>query len=275
MGRKTKIDWADATWNPVTGCLNGCEYCYARKMAKRFGGANYEDELENRYGEHDVVRLHAEEDVHELDRPIADFYSGKKAPYPWEFDPTLHYYKLDEPKNWKKPRNIFVCSMADLFGEWVPDEWIQEIFEACDEASQHRYMFLTKNPGRYAQLPNLLPRHRRPPNVAEMWFGQSFTGAARNYTPLVLPPWQNRFVSIEPLLRNLSRAEAMEIAATNEWVIVGVETGNRKEKVVPEKAWIDNIATVCAELGKPIFMKDSLRDLMGDDFKQEFPWEVE
>ena len=104
MGTKTKIDWCDSTWNPVTGCRHDCAYCYARKIAERFGGVNYEDELENRYGEYDVVRLHAEEDVHELDRPIADFYSGKKAPYPWEFDPTFHHYKLDEPKSWKKPR---------------------------------------------------------------------------------------------------------------------------------------------------------------------------
>ena len=103
MGSKTKIDWCDSTWNPVTGCLHDCAYCYARKIAERFGGVNYEDELENRYGEYDVVCLHAEEDVHKLDRPIVDFYSGKKAPYPWEFDPTFHRYKLDEPQKWKKP----------------------------------------------------------------------------------------------------------------------------------------------------------------------------
>lgn len=66
MGTKTKIDWCDSTWNPVTGCRHDCAYCYARKIAERFGGVNYEDELENRYGEYDVVRLHAEEDVHEL-----------------------------------------------------------------------------------------------------------------------------------------------------------------------------------------------------------------
>lgn len=196
------------------------------------------------------------------------------AAYPFGFEPTFHRYRLDEPKRWKKPRTIFVCSMADLFGDWVPDEWLREIFEACDKASQHRYMFLTKNPGRYMELPNLLPKHRRPPNVAEMWFGQSFTGATHNYTPLLLPLWQNRFTSIEPLLRNLSRAEAIEIAATNEWVIVGAETGNRKGKVIPEKSWIDNIATACAELGKPIFMKESLRAIMTDDFRQQFPWVV-
>lgn len=269
MGSKTKIDWCDSTWNPVTGCLHGCEYCYARRIAERFGSKQKPESIERSV----------------LDAPMrctdsysymrmAGIHAGKALPYPFGFFPTFHRYKLGEPQRWKKPRTIFVCSMADLFGDWVPDEWIQEVFEACDKASQHRYMFLTKSPGRYAELPNLLPRHRRPPNVAEMWFGQSFTGAERNYMPLMLPPWQNRFASIEPLLRNLSRAEAMEIAATDEWVIVGAETGNRKGKIVPEKSWIDNIANACAELGKPIFMKESLRPIMTDDFRQQFPWVV-
>lgn len=90
MGAKTKIDWCDSTWNPVTGCLHGCAYCYARKIAERFGGVDYEDELENRYGMYDVVRLHAEGDTHELDYPLVDAYSGKKAPYPFAFDPTFY-----------------------------------------------------------------------------------------------------------------------------------------------------------------------------------------
>ena len=274
MGARTKIDWCDATWNPVTGCLHGCEYCYARGIAKRFGRAATVVCDEEGYPEYGGTTC-ADGTCHDLHYPIVDYgRTQRAAPYPFEFDPTFHRYRLDEPRHWKKPRSIFVCSMADLFGEWVPNEWIQEIFEACDKASQHRYMFLTKNPGRYAELPNLLPKHRRLPNVAEMWFGQSFTGAAHNYTPLLLPLWRNRFTIIEPLLRNLSRAEAIEIAATNEWVVVGAETGNRKEKVVPEKVWLDNIATACAELGTPIFMKESLRELMGPDFRQEFPWEV-
>lgn len=195
MGSKTKIDWCDASWNPVTGCLHDCQYCYARRIAERFS-------TEQKYKR-----------PYEPVLPVPTRrVRTKPEPYPYGFKPTFHRYRLDEPQRWKKPRTIFVCSMADLFGEWVPDEWIREVLEACDKASQHRYMFLTKNPGRYAELPNLLPKHRRPPNVAEMWFGQSFTGAVHNYMPLVLPPWQNRFVSIEPLLRNLSRAEAMEIA---------------------------------------------------------------
>ena len=87
MGDKTKIDWADATWNPVTGCLHGCEYCYARKIAERFGGSW-----------HGVGKCHVL-DEREIkcavfDEPIE--YPGKVNPYPYSFDPTFHRYKLDD-----------------------------------------------------------------------------------------------------------------------------------------------------------------------------------
>lgn len=278
MGAKTKIDWCDSTWNPVTGCLHGCEYCYARRIAERFRAREiYDPECQCQRKLIERGMLKGTGKPLELTYPWEQRNkdgSITNAAYPFGFEPTFHRYKLDEPQKWKKPRTIFVCSMADLFGDWVPDEWIQKIFEACDKASQHRYMFLTKNPSRYAELLNLLPKHRRPPNVAEMWFGQSFTGAERNYTPLALPPWQYRFASIEPLLRNLSRAEAMEIAATNEWIIVGAETGVRKGKIIPKREWVENIVEAAQITGMKVFMKDSLRELMGADFRQEFPWIV-
>lgn len=277
MGAKTKIDWADATWNPVTGCLHGCEYCYARRIAERFRSMKIYDpecQCQRHLIAHGMLKGTGK--PLELDYPWEQMNkdgSITNAAYPFGFEPTFHRYKLDEPQKWKKPRNIFVCSMADLFGKWVPDEWLQEVLQACDAAPQHRYLFLTKNPDRYLELSCLMPKHRRPPNAAELWFGQSFTGENLNYTPLMLIPWQKRFISIEPLLRNLSRAEAMDIAATNGWVIVGAETGNRKDKVIPKKSWIDDIAAACEEMNTPIFMKESLRELMGPDFRQEFPWE--
>lgn len=278
MGAKTKIDWCDSTWNPVTGCLHGCEYCYARRIAERFRARQiYDPECQCQRKLIERGMLKGTGKPLELTYPWEQRNkdgSITNAAYPFGFEPTFHRYKLDEPQKWKKPRTIFVCSMADLFGDWVPDEWIQKIFEACDKASQHRYMFLTKNPSRYAELLNLLPKHRRPPNVAEMWFGQSFTGAERNYTPLALPPWQYRFASIEPLLRNLSRAEAMKIAATNEWIIVGAETGVRKGKIIPKREWVENIVEAAQITGMKVFMKDSLRELMGADFRQELPWEM-
>ena len=119
MGYKTKIDWCDTTWNPVTGCLHGCEYCYARRIVERFGG------------------LAPDNECHELEERNRDT-RGKADPYPFGFAPTLHRYRLNQPKEWTEPRTIFVCSMADLFGDWVPLDWIQQVFAACREAPQHR-----------------------------------------------------------------------------------------------------------------------------------------
>lgn len=259
MGSKTKIDWADATWNPVTGCLHGCEYCYARRIAERFGSN----------------QMPIFTDYPVLDKPVRSVgFDGEKIqPYPFDFTPTFHRYKLDTPHHWKKPRTIFVCSMADLFGDWVPDAWIQEVFEACEAAPQHRYIFLTKNPKRYAEL---RAKGIQPP--ANGFIGTSATISAEAIARTrdlsecwnVLAQW---FVSVEPIHERMS-GEALEDLSAMHWVIIGAETGNRKGKVISERAWVQEIADTCAKVGTPVFMKESLRELMGSDFRQEFPWEV-
>lgn len=243
---KTKIDWADSTWNPVTGCLHGCNYCYARRMAKRFGMATTDGDCHIYSG-----------DVKDYDNAV---HSG---PYPYGFAPTFHRYRLNEPSQMKKPQNIFVCSMADLFGEWVPDEWIREVFKACEAAPQHRYLFLTKNPKRYEKV---LDRYF-PPN---MWFGWSQDGPMGDTLNHSTHPSILSFVSLEPLRRPFSTFNIKGLY----WAIVGAETGNRAGKVVPEKAWVDSIVAECRRNYVPIFMKESLRGLMGKNFIQEYPWEV-
>lgn len=274
--RKTKIDWCDSSFNPVTGCLHNCEYCYARRIAERFScdGQTLDapPELQRVWLEDGGADLR-QNGCHVLRYPVRLLDSGRICAYPFAFSPTLHRYKLDEPQRWKKPRNIFVCSMADLFGAWVPDEWIEEVLKACDSAAQHRFLFLTKNLSRYKDLTNLLPVHRRPPNVAEMWFGQSYTGVGK-YQMMPLPFVHNTFVSIEPLLHGLSEKDMRIVAMTNDWIIIGAETGNRKGKVTPDKSWVDGIVYHAKERNVPVFMKESLRGLMGTDFRQEFPWEV-
>ena len=258
--KKTKIDWCDATWNPVTGCLHGCEYCYARKIAERFGG--------------NMMPFFVERPI--LREPVRDG-AGKIMPYPFDFLPTFHRYKLDEPKRWTKPRTIFVCSMADLFGDWVPDEWIQEVFQACEAAPWHKYLFLTKNPKRFKML-----RENGIKLPKDCWIGTSVSKdkeEANQYTGrtrYISDNWDTTakwFVSVEPILERMSRNSLENLTAMH-WVIVGAETGNRKGKIVPQKEWIDEIAAECRRCRVPIFMKESLREIMGDDFRQEFPWEV-
>ena len=82
----------------------------------------------------------------------------------------------------------------------------------------------------------------------------------------------NTFCSIEPILEPF--VAVPEIIGKLDWVIVGAETGNRKKKIVPQKEWIEEIADECKRCRVPIFMKESLRGLMGADFRQELPWEV-
>ncbi|MCM1295596.1 MAG: phage Gp37/Gp68 family protein [Muribaculaceae bacterium] len=255
---KTKIDWCDSTWNPVTGCLHVCEYCYARNIAHRFGGYT-----ELRDTDLDYQKL-CESEIMELQKPLK-FLNDKgkelKAPYPFYFMPTFHRYRLDEPQKWKKGRNVFVCSMADLFGDWVPDSWIEEVFKACEKAPQHNYLFLTKNPKRYVELINNSVLGKTGNN---MWFGYSFTN--KENTRWWNPDY-NIFVSIEPIL------ERVEIPMCK-WIIVGAETGRRKEKVIPQREWIEHIVYCCKQHNIPIFMKSSLADIWGEPLIQEFPKEL-
>lgn len=259
MGSKTLIDWADASWNPVTGCKHGCEYCYARGIARRFGC-----KITGDMGNALAV----------LEEPYVSV-EGVKNPYPYEFLPTFHKYRLKIPQTWKQPKNIFVCSMADLFGDWVPDDWIDHVLTACLAAPQHRYLFLTKNPTRYPKLAleNILVASDN------FWYGTS-TPHYNDPAFWSAPTEENSdiyyrtFLSIEPILERFGKGSDHGSVARTGWVIVGAETGNRKDKVVPKKDWIMEILDECRERGKPIFMKESLRDLMGADFVQEFPWEA-
>jgi hypothetical protein len=202
---------------------------------------------------------------HVLEKPLYKHTTGKNrvnpvhsviAPYPFGFDPTFHRYRLDDYKN-KSGRNIFVCSMADLFGEWVPDEWIKEVFKACEDAPQHNYLFLTKNPERYTQIGL--------PDCDNFWYGTTLTGSG---TETLRKAGKNCFLSIEPILAPF---EAVDMWSKFGWVIIGAETGKRKDKVIPKKEWIENIVTKCHKAGVPVFMKDSLKEIMENDFIQEWP----
>lgn len=263
MGYTTKIDWCDTSWNPVTGCRHGCKYCYARGIANRFGGYSL--------GAHATQANYVFNDGnYELDEYLLKLGCMDKlrsAPYPFKFEPTFHRYRLDQPKKWTEPRTIFVCSMADLFGEWVPLKWIQEVFEACKAAPQHRYLFLTKNPARYFGLAEmgLLPKDKN------FWYGTTTTTQKEDFF------WSdehNTFLSIEPIHGPFEKMEIGTLRRFTNWIIVGAETGSRKDKIIPEKAWIDELAACAWENEVPIFMKESLKDMMGMEFKQQFPWEV-
>lgn len=247
---KTNIEWCDSTWNPVTGCRHGCEYCYARRIAGRFGTRLPDDSgYPEKHG-----------GTHCLEWKIKD------NPYPYIFEPTFLPFRLKEPAQKTKPQTIFVCSMADLFGAWVPTKWIVDVLDACRAAPQHRYLFLTKNPARYAELDKLalLPREEN------FWYGSTLDNmeAKRFQGNIRL----NTFVSIEPLTERMN--VGLGSFGGDRWVIIGAETGNRKGKVTPEKEWVDTICAAADLTHAAVFMKDSLLPVVGEgNMRRELPWD--
>ncbi len=260
---KTAIEWCDMTFNPVTGCRHGCEYCYARRITERFGG--YDG-----YGsEEDMERVESGKYVLDTAPYIKRKNGVCKASFPFGFEPTLHRYRLEEPQHQKKPQNIFVGSMADLFGDWVPDSWIEAVFAACAKAPQHRYMFLTKNPGRYLTL----AKAGKLPMQDNMWYGSTVTGPN---TPYFVADGCNTFLSIEPLLEPFGqKAEGFSRLGEPRWIILGAMTGPGSDEHQPEKSWVDEITSPANAAEAAIFMKDSLIPVMGkENMRREFPWKT-
>ena len=177
-------------------------------------------------------------------------------------------------------------------------------------APQHRYLFLTKNPARFGSINGWNHWHNNEYAKDNMWFGTTITRQYELNRMLKLPYGNaHTFLSVEPILERIdidhylptsdarwrcSYCGHYAITYANHcgscghiggysgsfrkqpvnWIILGAESGNRKDKVVPRREWIDNIVQVCDERNIPVFMKESLRGLMGEDFRQEFPWEV-
>lgn len=257
---KTKIEWCDSSWNPITGCLHNCPYCYARAIANRFGGC---DIAPDGTTDQQIVVL--------KERLKATKKSGKiiNAAYPYGFTPTLHEYRLKDPTTKGFGKTIFVCSTADMFGKWVPDEWIQKVFDACKTAMNHRYLFLTKNPERYIELATkgMLP------SDDNFWYGTTVTDPDM---PAFHSQIHHTFLSIEPIQKPFGRAGGQNpLPGLVEWAIFGAETGNRKDKVIPNREWIEDAVQGFKDRGKPVFMKNSMIPVWGDDILTELPWKTE
>lgn len=163
---KSKIEWTDSTWNPVTGCTKisaGCKNCYAERLANR---------------------LHAMGN---------DRYKNK-------FNVTLHEDLIDAPLSWKKPRMVFVNSMSDLFHKDVPLEFIKRVFDVMELADHHIFQVLTKRSKRLVEVASQLPW---PKNV---WIGTSVENQSMTsrVDDLRTVPGQIRFLSIEPLIGHIT-----------------------------------------------------------------------
>lgn len=277
---KTNIDWVDSTWNPITGCYYTCEFCYARTMVEKYGPTNeLSDQSKNA-----VKIVDLKQPAYKSDTATNTTKKPRKEPYPYGFIPTLHRYRLNDYVA-KKARSIFIGSMADIWGDWIPDSWINEIMKACIKGSQHSYLFLTKNPKRYARYFKTawldLIKGLDLPDELCLFTGTTITkqddlSKIDNETLPYLD-----FLSVEPILEPIDFTKHLYSVDQNKkpyqlkWLIVGAETGDRADKVIAEKEWIDTIVKQCDQADVPIFMKSSLIDIVGEEnMRRDYPIQI-
>jgi len=223
------ISWADWSWNPVTGCEHSCTYCYAREIANnpRFANA-----------------------------------------YPLGFEPLFHPERLTAPTNTHLPKtetltshNVFVCSMADLFGKWVPDEWINQVLDTCRTNPQWRYLFLTKFPSRYKGL-------TFPPKA---WVGTSVDTQRR--VDIAMHSMANveaevKWLSLEPLLEPLH----FDSLAMFDWIVIGAQTSTAAEKAkAPNFEWVADLVAQARRDGVAVHLKPNLNNSPGMTLPNEYP----
>lgn len=200
---RTRIEWTGFTWNPVTGCLHDCSYCYARRLTVRF-----------------------------------------PANFPAGFTPAFHPGRLGQPSRVKRPSRVFVCSMADLFGAWVPEEWISAVLETVRACPHHTFQFLTKNPERYTAF-------ELPENA---WYGATVDSASEVHRIDALRRLQGTtFVSFEPLVEEIDP----DLAGIDA-LLVGARTQPLR---LPRREWVALIVRRAREAGTAVFMKDTLAPL--------------
>lgn len=238
------IEWTDYTWNPIAGCFHGCEWtmpdgsqanCYAEDVADKVAQAAYPHGFEHHY---------------------------------WK--PQL----LSKPGNLKTPSHIFVGSMADVFGHWVPDEQIQAVLDVAAECPQHQFQFLTKNAPRLLKFvfpTNCWVGASVPPS---RMFGKDLTPEQQvqmlKKTLRVLGDVdaETRWMSIEPLSWNIAE-DMWDLELPLKWVVIGAAS-NGKTLYQPDTTWVQHLLMLMDAEDIPVFFKGNL-DWPADQWREEFP----
>ena len=227
------VSWAAWTWNPVTGCLHACTYCYARAIAQRFTTA-----------------------------------------FPVGFTPLFHEERLTAPANTTIPRKhaddpawvrVFVCSMADLYGRWVPQQWIEQVHVVELANPRWEYLHLTKFPSRYVGL-DVPPGAWLGTSVDEQARVRLAEDAFRQLRGKGKVPW----LSLEPL-KELLRFTDLSMF---DWVVIGAQTETRQPTgtvaaFAPPLEWVLRITDQAREAGCRVHWKPNLRMVPGIE---TVPW---
>ena len=250
MADNSRIEWTDATWNPVTGCSvlsPGCTNCYAMQLA----GTR--------------LRHHPSRAGLTIDTKAGPVWNGKVR---------LNEQWLAQPFAWRKPRMIFVCAHGDLFHEDVPDEWIDQVFAIMALAPRHTFQVLTKRAERMRKyvddaVGRVIARADGDwpgwplPNI---WLGVSAERqqeADQRIPELLATPAAVRFISAEPLLgpidlraistAGIGSAAGNKLSDVLHWAIVGGESGQGARPMHP--AWARSLRDQCHSAGIPFFFK--------------------
>lgn len=250
---RTSIEWVrnpdgsqGYTWNPITGCLNGCPYCYARKLAN--------GRLKTRYlANTNTADIHFKSDrVDALNYALA----ATNPFYPRFWESRLHDRGLFQ----EEPRGIFTCDMSDLFGIGVPEAWTDRVIDQVKVHRQHRFYLLTKQPQNLPTSMSYFPDN--------CWVGVSATDAQMFIDAghaLEGIHAKVKYISAEPLL-DWEFGGAGFIAtmlqqwAVN-WIIIGAQT---KPFRAPKIEWVEEIVSAADKAGIPTFLKDNLQPLLGE-----------
>ncbi len=164
----------------------------------------------------------------------------------WSFEPTFWPERLTQPQKEKRPRKIFVCSMGELFGEWVEKAWIEKVLAVVQKCPQHTFQFLTKNPKGLAQF-NPWPKNA--------WVGATATNQAMASVAsmaLVEVSAAIRYLSCEPLLGSIRLHGANHLR----WIIIGAQTG--PGGIQPQGLWVRMLIDDARRIGANVFCKDNL-----------------
>jgi len=208
------IEWAAWSWNPVTGCEHGCPYCYARDIANRFYSQGFKP-------------------TYHSDRLAAPMHT-KPIPPRWDGDIGHNC--------------VFVCSMADLFGEWVPDQWINGVMDVVSATPQWRYIFLTKNPHRLVGID--WPKNSVVGTTVDT---QARVDAAESAFAQINAPYT--FVSCEPL-RGPVEFSQLDLF---HWVLIGGQSKSSQEaERQPLWDWVEDLHWQARNAGCKVYWKTNL-----------------